>query len=318
VGATLAEAAAPRYLETPAGRVALIAASSSFHETDRAGAQRFDQRGRPGLNPLRHIPTYHLPREALATLAATADSCGINAAQKMRAKAGFARPLEDGVVAFGQYRFREGPAGLSTEPHPGDLARLKASIGEARRQADFVLVSLHAHEQRGEDLDRPAEFVETACRAFIEAGADAVLGHGPHVLRGIELHQGRPIFYSLGNFFFQNETVENLPADYFEAFGLAQDASTADGLDARTANNTRGFITNPWIWKSVLARLSLEDGRLTGCELHAVAIDAAHRARRGTPRLAAEPDTLAHIAELSAPYGTRLDISGGVARLRLG
>jgi hypothetical protein len=37
-------------------------------------------------------------------------------------------------------------------------------------------------------------------RAVIDAGADAVIGHGPHVLRGIEFYRGRPIVYSLGNF----------------------------------------------------------------------------------------------------------------------
>ena len=37
-------------------------------------------------------------------------------------------------------------------------------------------------------------------RQVIDAGADAVIGHGPHVLRGIEFYQGRPIVYSLGNF----------------------------------------------------------------------------------------------------------------------
>jgi hypothetical protein len=49
-----------------------------------------------------------------------------------------------------------------------------------------------AQEPRGE-LRRWA-------RAVVEAGADAVVGHGPHVLRGIELYRGRPIAYSLGNF----------------------------------------------------------------------------------------------------------------------
>jgi hypothetical protein len=37
-------------------------------------------------------------------------------------------------------------------------------------------------------------------RAVIDAGADGVIGHGPHVLRGIEFYRGKPIAYSLGNF----------------------------------------------------------------------------------------------------------------------
>lgn len=317
VGNTLAEAAAPRYLETPAGRVALIAATSTCHDTDRAGTQRPDQRGRPGLNPLRYGTTFLLPRAQLDALQALGDACGVNAGFLARLKAGFAQPPAPGIVLFGQHRFREGPAGVRTEPHAGDLARLKASISEARRQADFVLVSLHAHEQRGAEKAQPAEFVETACRACIEAGADAVIGHGPHVLRGIEIHNGRPIFYSLGNFFFQNETVENLPGDYFEAFGLGLTESTADGIDHRSANNTRGFVADPWAWKSVVTRFTLEDGRLTGCELHAVELGGEARARRGTPRLSIDPTILPHLAELSTPYGTRLEISGNIARVAL-
>ena len=42
---------------------------------------------------------------------------------------------------------------------------------------------------------------------MIDAGADVVVGHGPHVLRGIEIYKGKPIFYSLANFMFQNETL---------------------------------------------------------------------------------------------------------------
>lgn len=40
---------------------------------------------------------------------------------------------------------------------------------------------------------------------MIDAAADVVVGHGPHVLRGIEVYKGRPIFYSLANFIFEND-----------------------------------------------------------------------------------------------------------------
>ncbi len=46
---------------------------------------------------------------------------------------------------------------------------------------------------------------------MIDAGADVFVGHGPHVLRGIEIYKGKPIFYSLSNFIFQNETVLRMP-----------------------------------------------------------------------------------------------------------
>ena len=53
----------------------------------------------------------------------------------------------------------------------------------------------------------PADFIPIFARAVIDAGADVFVGHGPHVLRGIEIYKGKPIFYSLSNFIFQNETA---------------------------------------------------------------------------------------------------------------
>ena len=67
-GENLAEARAPSYLETPGGRVALIAVSSSFAAFNPAGPQRKDMRGRPGLNPLRVQTTYVIPDDRFQQL----------------------------------------------------------------------------------------------------------------------------------------------------------------------------------------------------------------------------------------------------------
>ena len=48
---------------------------------------------------------------------------------------------------------------------------------------------------------------------YIGAGADAVIGSHPHVLQGIEYYQGKPIFYSLGNFIFSNGSYETMLAE---------------------------------------------------------------------------------------------------------
>lgn len=96
-------------------------------------------------------------------------------------------------------------------------------IDEAKRQADYVLVSIHAHEMEGETKEKPAEFLKTFARACIDQGAHAVIGHGPHIVRGIEIYKNRPIFYSLGNFIFQNDTVSCLPAEFYEKYGLGHD-----------------------------------------------------------------------------------------------
>jgi poly-gamma-glutamate synthesis protein (capsule biosynthesis protein) len=87
------------------------------------------------------------------------------------------------------------PARVRTKADAEDLADLLAAIAEARDAADIVLVSLHwgIHMVRGSIA---AYQVEVA-HAAIEAGADAILGHHPHL---IGFHRGKPIFYSLGNF----------------------------------------------------------------------------------------------------------------------
>ncbi len=319
VGRNLAEASRPRYLECPSGRVALIAVTSTFHESAAAGQQRPDSAGRPGVNPLRFTTSYTLPRERLAVLAAVAADSGINDAHRARVKDGFAAESEPGVILFGNYRFTEGAsAGCHTAPNAADVGRITAAIGEARRQADHVLVSLHAHEMLGADKTVPAEFLRHFARGCIDAGAHAVIGHGPHVLRGIELHQGRPIFYSLGNFIFQNETVPDLPADFYEKYGLGLTANVADALDKRSDNNTKGFAANPWAWKSVVARFAFDADRLVSLELLPVELGFGQsRPGRGTPMLSGDPAILAHLAELSAAFGTTVTVTENLGRVVL-
>ena len=57
---------------------------------------------------------------------------------------------------------------------------------------------------------QPEEYQRTLAKQYIDAGADAVIGAHPHVLQGIEYYQGKPVFYSLGNFIFNNGTYESM------------------------------------------------------------------------------------------------------------
>lgn len=102
--------------------------------------------------------------------------------------------------------FSTGPAG----PRVQDFAQARRLIGEAASQADLVVVSFHAGAE-GASAGRTPKGVEHYhgenrgdVRAFaklaVEAGADVVFGHGPHVPRGGEIIQGRVVLYSLGNF----------------------------------------------------------------------------------------------------------------------
>jgi poly-gamma-glutamate capsule biosynthesis protein CapA/YwtB (metallophosphatase superfamily) len=90
------------------------------------------------------------------------------------------------------------PVRISTFAHQGDLRAMLSDIRAARAVADVVLVSLHwgIHMVPAVLADYQIE----AAHAAIDAGADAILGHHPHLLKGVEIYRGRPIFYSLGNF----------------------------------------------------------------------------------------------------------------------
>jgi poly-gamma-glutamate capsule biosynthesis protein CapA/YwtB (metallophosphatase superfamily) len=90
------------------------------------------------------------------------------------------------------------PARVHTFPHDGDLAALEADVAAARRRADVVLVSLHWGIHFVPAVI--ADYQRAVGRAAIDAGADVILGHHAHILKGVEVHRGRPIIYSLCNF----------------------------------------------------------------------------------------------------------------------
>ncbi|MFN2502588.1 MAG: CapA family protein, partial [Pyrinomonadaceae bacterium] len=95
-------------------------------------------------------------------------------------------------------------------PNVNDLAFARQLITDANRRADLVVVSFHGGAE-GTGAQRVPDQTEIFAgeargnlplfaRTVIDAGADLVLGHGPHVMRGMEIYKGRLIAYSLGNF----------------------------------------------------------------------------------------------------------------------
>jgi hypothetical protein len=106
-----------------------------------------------------------------------------------------------------------GLIGFSTYPFSYNLLEIDNStavVDSMRGLADILLVTFHggAEGAGAQHVDTAPEFLGREPRgdlrqwahAVIDAGADAVIGHGPHVLRGIEFYRGKPIAYSLGNF----------------------------------------------------------------------------------------------------------------------
>lgn len=82
---------------------------------------------------------------------------------------------------------------------PGYASNFTVDISKAKENADCVIVSFH---WGGEGLEIPKPYQLSAAHSAVDAGADIVLGHHPHVLQGIEYYGKGVIFYSLGNFAF--------------------------------------------------------------------------------------------------------------------
>ncbi len=317
-GVNMAEAASPCYVEAPEGRVAIIGVCSSFHDSDMAGNQSIELPGRPGLNGLRYKTTIHVEPKYYETLGEIAKATRVNAQLEKAIADGYARPLPEGELYLNGVSFKRGDANeVHTAPNAKDMARIVRSIEEAKRQADYAFVSIHAHEWAGTDTTVPAEFLKTFARSCVDAGADAILGHGPHELRGIEIYKGKPIFYSLGNFVFETETVCVQPADAYENAGMANTTTVGEYINMRSHDRTTGYVVQPNIWRAVMAGITAEDGKITEVQLYPIDLHMEEpRTRIGVPTIAEGDDTLKYLAGLSAPYGTDIEIRDGVGYIR--
>ena len=304
VGNSLSEAREAKFLETPKGRVALISAASTFTPHSRAGNTRGDIPARPGLSPLRFTTTYIVTPERLADL------------RRVAAELSGTPPGTGDTLNFGGRRYVAGPKpGTRTEPNQQDLEEIVRVVKSAAALADIVIVSLHCHES-GANRSEPADFIPIFARAVIDAGADVFAGHGPHVLRGVEVYKGKPIFYSLSNFIFQNETVLRFPEDSYAQYSLSLDAQPADYLDARYDKDRRSFPSDREYWDSVAVVTKWDRGKFVEAELHPITLGyQTPRSERGRPRLASPADAtriLETMAARSKAFGATMTVKGGV------
>lgn len=83
-----------------------------------------------------------------------------------------------------------------------DSAELCNAIQKAKETCDYVVVYVHWGIERE---NTPQDYQRQLGKAYIDAGADMVIGAHPHVLQGIEYYNGKPIVYSLGNYIFNQE-----------------------------------------------------------------------------------------------------------------
>jgi poly-gamma-glutamate synthesis protein (capsule biosynthesis protein) len=202
------------------------------------------------------------------------------------------------------------------EMNKEDLRDILAMVREGKSKSDFMTVAIHSHETtETEDVDiapTPGDFLPVFAKATIDAGADAFLGTGVHVLRGIEIYKGRPIFYGLGEFFRQ-----------MDSDGIAATGCTGEGggweLDgSRSCRGDRN--SEPVKYEGMMALSRFDHGTLAEVRIFPTDLNYGTRmAHRGIPHLAS-PEvaqrTLARLQKLSAPYGTTITIEGNVGVIR--
>ena len=328
-GRHLREARSPAYMDTPRGRLALIAVTATMPAHAIAGEQRPDTPGRAGINPLRHTVSHVVDERGLQELRRLGAALGFDAAGERRKNLGDAKhrvgASSESEYTFGAMRFEKGDGfGLRTTANRRDIEENLQQIKEARRMADWVVVSLHCHELGGEKLltashrshiDEMADFAVDFAHRAIDAGADIFVAHGPQEPFGIEIYSGRPIFYSLGTTIFELETPRYLAEEAYARYGLGSDAGPADFADVRYQNDTVGHPADPNYWKQVVAKCQFTGKKLSRVDLYPLDLGFGKpRWQRGRPVLADEKlgkEIIDKVARLSQRRGTEVKWQDG-------
>lgn len=311
VGETHALARAPGYFESPAGRIALVSVASSFRPTSESLPATLTAPGRPGVSALHLTPSAQVPQPALVALAQ------IHCALEGRHCDGV--PSEGEL--FGTRYERAETFSYEHSMDSRDLAEIYRSIRSAQENADFVIVSIHAHEcSVGCEDDAaprgPAHFLKELARGAIDSGADVFVVTGNHNLGPIEIYDSpargpRPILYGLGNFFW-SDVQELMPYDLFQAnqellAAAWKDPARATGYDL-TAVLNKEYFAHPFTFQSVVAEVRFAENRLSELVLHPVEEGYGERlTESGIPRLVTDEararEIFAQITEQTARFG---------------
>lgn len=200
------------------------------------------------------------------------------------------------------------------QPNPEDAQRILQSIRTARQRAGLVIVYEHNHvfdkpfrtimlEELPERLAPPA-WLQKWTHAEVDAGADIIVMHGAPLLHGVEIYRGKPIFYDLGNFIFQAP-----PADL--------------------------LLDEPIVWESVVAYADFQGRNLQAIRFRPIAQNKTGQGQpdahdehtnnlflqtRGLPTPATGEQAqyiLERLADASKPFGTKMEIKGDAAEIKL-
>ncbi|WP_343699018.1 CapA family protein [Caulobacter sp.] len=315
-GMTLADARKAGIMATPKGKVALVSAASTFKVN--AGANDAFAEGvpaRPGISVLRLRKVNLVNAEQMAAVRALASE---------RASPLAPAPKPDARdVSFGDQIYRLVPGSgprIAYEMELYDQAALLRAVREAKAAADLVVFTIHAHESpTGLDDDTPAppDFLLTLFHQCVDAGADVILGGGPHALRGIEIYKGKPVLYGMGLFMLKAQ----IKAAQETAFRMWPDIDGGPPKPKPGAAASDGGTPPRWL-EGVIAVVDYDArGREKQIRLYPIDLTGGgERALRGLPRLA-QGQTATRILEQlqtdSASFGTQIRILDGMGLIQI-
>jgi hypothetical protein len=142
---------------------------------------------------------------------------------------------------------------IHTFPNKDDLEAMTGDIRNARSKADVVIVSVHwgIHFVPAQ----LADYQFAIARRAIDCGADLILGHHPHILKGIEVYKGRIVFYSLGNF-----AIEE-PAAFMKGLYASKRHKEIEALNPHWSQGRENPLP-PETRKSLIVKCVVDQGRI--------------------------------------------------------
>ena len=313
-GNTWQEALAAGVLATPKGRIALVSTASTFGPNARANDAWGKTAARPGISTLRTRTIQLLDAQHFAKIR----SLATDLASPLKP----APPADATEITFDDqiYRLSDRNA-LLYEMDLYDHAALLRSIREAKAHADLVVFTIHAHESStgvDDDTPPPPNFLITLFHNAVDAGADAIMGGGPHSLRGIEIYKGKPILYGLGAFFINGE----IEASQEMSLQVYPDAS-GHAPPPRPPEKSVRPGGNPASWyDGVVAVTDYENGAAKRLRLYPLDLGNTYdRSRRGIPHFATPEVAKRILIDLqhgSAQFGTTIRIEGSTGIVDIG
>ena len=325
IGKSLDEASAPAYLQLYEKNivVALISVTSTFIDAARAGNGRNGIPARPGINPLRVQTKFLVSQQHCEQLKKIAEVTCINGERDNARKIGSLPPEEPESINFGGNFFvaTDGKEGKNTYCNKQDLNRICHEIENAKLCADYVFICVHSHQIKRMVYFEPDYFLEEFAHTCIDVGASAVIGGGTHQLKPIEIYKNKPIFYSLGNFVFEDKLVKKLPQDFWDKYHYPNDMVMEEAFDLKTKNGTIGLQADKNNFLSVIPLMEFDSGDLINIKLVPIELQFnADKYNKGLPQIA-ETEDINHIykqlCKISKAYGTEFHLGDEVIHIRI-